>query len=332
MKKEKNIYELIAKHLAGELTSSEMALFEDWLREDDANKKLFGELKQVWNIKRDTADAKLDVDRSWEKLKPNLINNARPQGKLLWIGSYFTRIAAALILAFAIIFGVYRANEAHLMQKISFEKRKTGFEERDSIFLSDGSIVYLNGNSKVFFPNKFDGHTREIILEGEAFFKISPDLHHPFIIYSGKTMIRVVGTSFNIKCNHEKVVVTVQTGVVAFNTESTKGEEVLLEKGEEGIYNEETRTIEQTQAGVNYLSWKTGILYFNKKPLREVLDALEEHYNVEIQVENSKLDRCKLSSTFDKLTLEESMHLLKLMLGIDYKIHDDRVTINGKGC
>ena len=82
--------------------------------------------------------------------------------------------------------------------------------------LPDGSVVALNSNSKLVFPKQFNGDTREVTIEGEAFFDVKPNPEKPFIINAGKAQIKVVGTSFNVSAypETETLEVVVKTGKV----------------------------------------------------------------------------------------------------------------------
>jgi transmembrane sensor len=106
--------------------------------------------------------------------------------------------------------------------------------------LPDGSVVALNSNSKLVFPKQFKGDTREVTIEGEAFFDVKPNAEKPFIINAGNAQVKVVGTSFNV-CAYpetETVEVVVETGkvqVISKNNELTaRLNEVFLVPGEKG--------------------------------------------------------------------------------------------------
>jgi transmembrane sensor len=71
-------------------------------------------------------------------------------------------------------------------------------KEDYKIVLSDGTQVWLNSESKLSFPFKFSGPTREVVIEGEAYFEVAKDEEHPFVVRTRQTQIQVLGTKFNV--------------------------------------------------------------------------------------------------------------------------------------
>ena len=80
--------------------------------------------------------------------------------------------------------------------------------------MPDGSVITVNKNSTLSYPSEFKGKTREVALNGEAFFKVTPNKEKPFIIHVNDVTVRVVGTSFNIRSEKGKTEVIVETGIV----------------------------------------------------------------------------------------------------------------------
>ena len=71
---------------------------------------------------------------------------------------------------------------------------------RSKVLLPDGTTVWLNGGSKLYYDYEFAGPLREVRLDGEAFFDVVKHLDRPFIVHAGKIDIKVHGTAFNVKC------------------------------------------------------------------------------------------------------------------------------------
>ena len=114
----------------------------------------------------------------------------------------------------------------------------------DVFNLPDGSTVYLNKDSKLTYPNKFEGDERVVILEGECFFDVKKNPDKPFIIFSGNTKTEVLGTTFNLRAypEQENVEVMVLTGRVKFSriTDETENKKMVnLTKQKKGIYMKE---------------------------------------------------------------------------------------------
>ena len=112
---------------------------------------------------------------------------------------------------------IYKSKSGESCPGQSFQKQNAK-GVKSTIELADGSKIWLNADSKVQYPALFNGSTREVYLNGEAFFDIAKNPSKPFIIHLSNGTVRVLGTSFNIKAyDNEPVVETsVATGKVAF--------------------------------------------------------------------------------------------------------------------
>lgn len=70
------------------------------------------------------------------------------------------------------------------------------------VVLPDGTEAYLYASSKLTYPSVFVGNTRDVVLEGEAYFKVTHDASHPFIIHTANAMTRVLGTELDVRAFH----------------------------------------------------------------------------------------------------------------------------------
>lgn len=185
--------------------------------------------------------------------------------------------------------------------------------EYKTIMLSDGTLVELHAGSKLQYPRAFNGATREVYLEGEAFFEVTKDKKHPFIIHTSKADTRVVGTSFNVLAypNQSKHEVAVITGKVAVSGLQTK-KQVLLVPGQKVVIDNHENQL-KTYSNIpiaKISSWRNGILNFDDSRLRDVIEIIENHYDIKITVEGEGLDDLKINACFEKLQAHQVMQLL----------------------
>lgn len=158
------------------------------------------------------------------------------------------------------------------------------------LILSDGTKVWMNAESTLRYPTTFAGATREVHLEGEAFFEVSQDAQHPFIVHTDQHSVEVVGTSFNISAypNH-KIYTTLAAGKVKVSTPKTS---VMLTPNQQAVIdtdNEEIK-IHNTPAYL-YTSWAKGNYEFRNTPLKEIVAQLSRWYNVDIYFEDEYLEK-----------------------------------------
>lgn len=147
-----------------------------------------------------------------------------------------------------------------------------------SLTLSDGTKIYLNAETKLEFPTHFKGKYRSVKLEGEAYFDVSEDTTHPFIVEMNSLKVRVLGTSFNLRSyDSEKQIVTT---LVDGKIEVVVGEVVrTIIPGMQVIYRKKEGDIEVREVDVSlYTAWQSGKFVFKNEPLEDVMMYLSKWY------------------------------------------------------
>ncbi len=163
-----------------------------------------------------------------------------------------------------------------------------------TVVLPDGTRAILNADSKLLFPSRFTGETREVQLLGEAYFDVKKDAAHPFIVKTEKVVTRVLGTEFNLTAYPESdVSVTLISGSVMVNDDVKlkPGENALLEGGEFKVTTVDTEY---------YTQWKEGYFYFDNVPLIDVVRELGRWYNINIQINENSLLSYRLHFIADR--------------------------------
>ena len=147
--------------------------------------------------------------------------------------------------------------------------------------MSDGTVVNLNSESELKYPVLFTGDTRTVRVSGEAYFEVAEDAAHPFIVETAGVKIKVLGTGFNVMAypGDAESAVTLVHGKVGIQTDR---QQLVLQPDEQYVYQSETHrgTVRQVDA-TQYISWKEGILNFDKMPLDELARKLSRWYDVE---------------------------------------------------
>ncbi len=161
------------------------------------------------------------------------------------------------------------------------------FGRQARIILSDQTEVWLNAGSRLVYPTIFEKDKRKVQLQGEAFFKVSKDKTKPFIVETGNSRIKVLGTSFNVKAYpDEKVEETVLVeGSVSLNIgKRLFGKEVLLKPDQRIVISDisNSYTVSKVEVG-NYTSWINGLFVFVDEPLSSVLMRISRYYNIKIK-------------------------------------------------
>lgn len=180
------------------------------------------------------------------------------------------------------------------------------YGKRSEITLADGTHIWLNSGSQLFYPTKFKGDSREVFLSGEALFDVKANPDKPFYVITKDIRIKVLGTSFNVSSYADDH--TVQTvllkGKVSAGKNKLFAATVDLNPGERLTYDKSNSSLSKDKVDVSqYSSWVNGYLIFRNVPINEVFTKLKRFYNQEIVIE-ARLDEITFSG---KLDLTESL-------------------------
>jgi len=216
----------------------------------------------------------------------------------------------------ALYFGVIRSSDG--------EALKTHYAESGvrTVDLPDGSRVFLNEGAEIAYAPAFK-QERSVKLKGEAFFEVMSDPVNPFTVRSGKVIISVLGTSFNVKNKSQSIdtEVYVKTGRVRMALEESD-QFITLEAEEMGLSSTEELS-KSTQEDPNYISWKTKDFKFVDAELREVLMELEESYHVKIHAEGVNLSDMKITTSYRGLSIDAILETIGTAFGMNVSNRED---------
>lgn len=325
---------LLLRYFDGEVTMDEKQEVESWLASSEENKKLAKQLyylsfatKTVDTLKRTDAQAALKQVRG----------RMRQRQQMQW--RQWTQRAAAFLAIPLLLSTMYLFFYANERDKVNFIEIRTNPGMITSTTLPDGTYVTLNSNSSITYPSRFDGDSRDIHLDGEAFFKVTKDTHHPFIVKTPqKAVIKVYGTQFNVEAYaiDKKITATLVEGSIAMayeNPKSNWAEQEIL-PGQEIVYTATQQHIKVAQADVEVsTSWKDGKLIFRDTPFKEVLRMLSKRFDVDFVVKNPKCYEASFTGLLEKQRLERILEYISVSSTIKFKyaesndIHQERQKI-----
>lgn len=202
-------------------------------------------------------------------------------------------VAAALFICTTI--GLYYINNNPKILTVS-----TSYGEKINIALPDGSTVTLNSLSSVSYPKNMKGKTREVVLEGEAFFNVVKNDRKTFTVRAQEIDIKVLGTQFNVLAyaDDDKIVASLYEGSVTVSSDS--GEIFELRPGEQAVYDKHIKSIDIEYLEENAKDWMDGSLYFDHKPLREIWKTLDREKNISFEVSDQVNSDLKITASFNR--------------------------------
>ena len=155
--------------------------------------------------------------------------------------------------------------------------------------------------SSLSYPEKFQSDKREVELNGEAYFEVSKDPKHPFIVQTETIDVQVLGTHFNVDAYHDNLDVktTLLSGSVAVSNKS-KSVRMVLKPNEIAIYNkvEEKLTRKVLENAEDEISWRQGEFIFDDLPLQEIARELSNSFGATIQIADTTLQNYRITARF----------------------------------
>lgn len=240
---------------------------------------------------------------------------------------YLRKYAAVAVVCLALGTTLYFLNttskpSSTQSNTIAMDYYRSGAGERKQMLLPDGSVVYLNSDTKLGVAKvAFNKEKREIWLEeGEAFFEVAKNPEKPFIVHTHNLETTVKGTSFNIKAYKEldESSVSVRDGRV----EVRNGGSLLgtLTQNRQIVYNKTTGSFEEHQTSwEDAAAWMESRLVMKQANAKELKLRLRQHFGVEVEIRGTALEGKQLSCSFQsRVTLKEVLDGVSLLYGIKY--------------
>jgi len=279
---------------------------------DPECQKHFEQFKTIWNASRNLAEQSMvNENEAWQRFK-NRVTYKEQQVTIEKKNQFgWMKMAASVVFLVGIGLIIFFINNN---QKPSKEIVFQSFQQVMNDTLSDASVVTLNKNSTLTYPEKFVGKSRLVTLKGEAFFKVAPNRKKPFIIAVNDLQVKVVGTSFNIKETKGKTEIVVETGIVQV---TKKGKTVELIAGEKlNVSKENENLVKETIKDKLYNYYRTKEFICEETPLWKLVEILNEAYNANISIANSSIRTLPITTTFFNESLDQVLLIISETLNI----------------
>lgn len=328
---------LILRFLDKQCTPEEAALVAQWLRlpgsdavlDEILNERLQEDMQMV---EQDMVSPEKAM--AWKaELHRRIGETSTPIRKLRPRGIFRHAAVWAAVLFGIGFYAIYQAGRQRTAKpQMALLQKKNPMGQRASITLTDGSVVLLGADSRLVYPETFNGSTREVTLEGEAFFEISENPQQPFIVHTGDVQTKVLGTSFRISAfKGSPVTVAVATGKVRVDQKQHSGllELAVLTPGRQVTWNGVPGSTAIAAVNVaDVEGWKSARLVFNNRSLKEVAAELERWYNVNITFERREKAAETITVTlFAAGSLEKTLQTLSVGSNFRYEISERQITI-----
>jgi transmembrane sensor len=336
------ILELLARKMAGEASHRELEeLHELMTRFPDA---VYYEefLTQVWTQSTAIDGEEVDAEKAYQLHRSKYASEFNRKKKL--IGSLVILLALTLLSSFYF----FQDRTPGTMIDIV-----AGKGVRKKVTLPDGTLVWLNANSKLSYSADLNNTPkRKVYLTGEAFFDVAHHQSHPFIVRTKKFSVKVLGTSFNISAYplDKKSEATLIRGAIELLVHSRPKQKILLNPSEKFAIEDNktelsnlqknlkrpdlTLTIEKVKpmliGDVQYIeevAWKESLLVFKDESFEELKPKLERWYDLKVTVQATVPETYRFTGILKNEDIKEALSAMQLIKPFKFKLLANEVII-----
>lgn len=283
------------------------------LREDDP---VSGELYAFWERSLQRSVPQRTLDERYRALAGRLF------GRKLRLQRLWRRLSqAAAVLLVPLVVCAYLFASRQVAEQPEWVEVYAPYGQTRCITLPDGSRVWLNSGTYVFYPDRFD-RERQLFVSGEVYMDVTKDPERPFRVDTRNVSIRVLGTRFNLRSyNEDKYVETsLVEGSVALGLKRDGGATILMRPGDKILVDNATNAVVRERFDcAHYISWRDGFHVFRHKTLGEIARDLERMFDVQIVIRDTSLLGEEYFATFasgweidellDALNIHHTLHI-----------------------
>jgi len=330
-----NDLEKLERYINGQADDIEKEWVESLFLNGDEDYIIRHLLEKDWNhMLNDKSPSEINLSHMLDRIHHIIWKNEQSKSKKLLnrFTKVYMRAAAILMLPMLIAAGLvynYLGNQPQnaVDKKVSC-RIYAPMGARVSFNLPDGTVGMLNSGSNLTYSLPFNKN-RKLTLDGEAWFEVYHDVKHPFEINTGNSTVKVLGTSFNMRCYSKDryVEVVLEQGKLAFLNQGVSGK-VTLSPSERLVFQNgqiERSVIDPSK----YSAWTVGKLIFKGDLMDEVARRIEYWYNVKVVLHDKELEKYSFRATFEDDKLEEVLRFLSMTSPIRYQIAPRKLLPDG---
>lgn len=365
------IWSLLVRKLNNEATSEELAELDYYMESHTGIHSQSQELQQLWDMPNpldtDFLEATYILHKGRMEARGAFVENlvvqedhafALPVTKRFNKRSLFIASVLSLIAAFLFIYFFTpsaKKDQPVASTVLPTNEITTRKGSRTQVSLPDGSIVWLNAESKLDYHKEFGGSKREVYLTGEAYFDVVKNPEKPFIVHTRTADIRVLGTIFNVKSypNDKVTETSLIRGRVEVTLNHRPDEKWILQPNEKLVlqnYNPDKRntplsrplqvqevatpiiikkslTYQPGDTTAKEVAWVNNIISFNDESFEEVCDKLSRWFDVEFEFKNAQLKQLVLHNSFKNESLDQVLESLEYSFNFHHKKDGNKIIL-----
>lgn len=375
---EEQYWILVSKKISGEATEQELRMLEVLLKSNPEWQTIMENLEEFWSSRSGAgiSEAALRAEDAYlthiNRLKSKGLEltesfplaNAGPEPFLEKKRPFYKHQATYWLgaLVFVGMIGFLAIKKQQLpsatnsegSRPVAANEIRIGAGSRSKILLPDGSQVWVNSSSKLTYSKTFSKKSREVFLDGEAYFDVVKDPAHPFIVHTSSIDIRVLGTAFNVKSYAADPTIEatlVHGSIEVVRPDRPDAPKVMLKPHEKLVFNKNLEPMlvkgdsksshldladailikaikpNRPDSEIVETAWVYNKLVFEDTRLTDIASQMEKWYNVNITIESSTLADYSLTGSFVNENIEEALKMLQYLVPFGYEIKGREVRI-----
>lgn len=319
-----------------ECSTQELNEFKAWLSSPASQSEVENWLADHWANSAEI-DSNTLIEYVFQQIQDYEKENKSKSGfSIAGILKIYQRVAAFLlipILGLGIWFTVNQYNQLSVQYSETIAPRG----QKSKIVLADGTMVWLNSDTKIKYPGNFSKKQRDVYLDGEAFFEVTPNAHLPFIVHTSGVNVKVLGTKFNVKAysDEDQIETSLFEGKINLLTNNAVTSEEFEKEvvpGQSFVYSKSDHQLVQNRFPRDEIDgWKKNQLIFKDDTFSNLVRKVERWYNVKV-VYDEKLfnDRRLTVELYEGERLERFMDIISLALSVDFKYEKGEIILTPK--
>ncbi|GHB73085.1 FecR family protein [Persicitalea jodogahamensis] len=215
----------------------------------------------------------------------------------------------------------------------------SGYGETKIVFLPDSSRVTLNANSRLSYAKDWQKGSRDVHLEGEAFFEVrkvvqetaeagSAPAYRKFRVRTEEVTVEVLGTTFDVRHRRGETKVVLKTGKVKV-LDNVAGKAVMMKPGDM-VRASQQALVKEVVNPATHTAWKDNLLIFDDISLDEIAGLLEDNYDFEVKIETSQLGQKTFRGTFPADDVQLLLQTLSKTLDADIDYEQKTIVFKTK--
>lgn len=353
------IIELVIKKKLGKITLAEQRELDSLIAEKNPE-------KHSYSIAKDLLESPLNFDKNLYANDAAAVLNKVHQatrkektGKVIASGYFrasrfkIAAVAASFLAISLLLIHLYNSNKLLIGKHGSknLVTTSTNKGSKSNIILPDGTKVWINSETKLTYSKSFGEDSREVNLDGEAYFDVFKDAKLPFIVRTKTIDIKVLGTAFNIRAydNEGNTQTTLLRGSVEVLLKKKNNTKITLKPNEKIIVQNDPAQSQATKdpsgskipeialiqidppniidSAIAETRWIKNSFSFDQQKLSDLIPVLEERYGVSFVIKNKASLNRRFSAKIENDSLKDILESFRLSTGLEYKIDKNVVTI-----